>query len=153
MWPRVGAPAGRLQRRAVGDRPGCGADGRSAPPRTAYTLCAMTSAHGGSASIAEPTYWWYRARTDLLRTVLEPYVDRDARILDVGSADGPSVGWLRGGTRHASLDLDPRGLGRNGVCGSALSLPFADASFDIVAAFDVIEHCDPEQDALEEVAR
>ena len=114
---------------------------------------ATTSAHGGSASIALPSYWWYRARTDLLREVLETYVDRDGRILDVGSADGPSVGWLRGGDRHASLDVDPRGLGRNGVCGSALALPFEDASFDIVAAFDVIEHCDPEQAALEEVAR
>jgi SAM-dependent methyltransferase len=113
----------------------------------------MSSAHGGSASIAEPTYWWYRARTDLLRTVLGKYVDPDARILDVGSADGPSVSWLRGGRRFASLDLDPRGLGRNGVCGSALALPFADASFDVVAAFDVIEHCEPEQEAVEQVAR
>jgi SAM-dependent methyltransferase len=113
----------------------------------------MTVAHGGSASIAAPTYWWYRARTELLRQVLEEYVDRDARILDVGSADGPSVAWLRGGDRHASLDLDPRGLGAGGVCGSALALPFEDEAFDIVAAFDVIEHCEPEQTALDEVAR
>lgn len=113
----------------------------------------MTSAHGGSASIGAPTYWWYRARTDLLRQVLQEYVDRDARILDVGSADGPSVAWLRGGDRHVSLDLDPRGLGASGVCGSALALPFEDEAFDIVAAFDVLEHCDPERTALEELTR
>jgi SAM-dependent methyltransferase len=113
----------------------------------------MHQAHGGSASIAIPTYWWYRARTDLLKEVLQGFVEPGARILDVGSADGPSVGWLRGGDQHVSLDLDPRGLGDNGVCGSALALPFEDAAFDIVAAFDVIEHCDPEKGALDEVAR
>jgi SAM-dependent methyltransferase len=113
----------------------------------------MSSAHGGSASIGAPSYWWYRARTDLLRQVLEPYVDRNARILDVGSADGPSVAWLRDGPRHVSLDLDPRGLGADGVCGSALALPFEDEAFDIVAAFDVIEHCEPEGTALDEAAR
>lgn len=113
----------------------------------------MTSAHGGSASIAEPTYWWYRARTRLLEEALGSYADKAARVLDVGSADGPSVAWLRGSAQHASLDLDPRGLGTNGVCGSALSLPFADGVFDVVAAFDVVEHCEPEETAMREIAR
>lgn len=113
----------------------------------------MLTARGGSASIAEPSYWWYRARANLLCTVLSAYVSRGARILDIGSADGPSVSWLRTDGLHVSMDLDPRGLGRNGVCASALALPFADESFDIVAAFDVIEHCEPERVALDEVAR
>jgi SAM-dependent methyltransferase len=53
-----------------------------------------------------------------------------------------------------SLDLDPRGLeAPGGVCGSLLHLPFADASFDVVGAFDVIEHCEPEADALRELLR
>ncbi len=112
------------------------------------------SAHkGGSASIAAPEYWWYRARADLLRTVLGGYVGEAARVLDVGSADGPSVGWLRGEGRHTALDIDPRGLPPGGVCGSALALPFASGSFDVVAAFDVLEHCEPEAVALTELAR
>ena len=41
----------------------------------------------------------------------------------------------------------------DGVCGSLLHLPFADASFDVVGAFDVIEHCEPEADALRELFR
>jgi len=108
--------------------------------------------HGGSASIAQPDYWWYRLRTTLLRTVLESHIGDASRVLDVGSADGPSVGWLRG-SFNVSLDVDPRGLDAGGVCGSALALPFCDGAFDVVGAFDVIEHLDPEADAIAELAR
>lgn len=113
-----------------------------------------TGFRGGSASIEQADYWWYRVRSALLRTILEPYLDGRERVLDVGSADGPSVGWLRGQVQHVSLDLDPRGLDAGtGVCGSALALPFRSGSFDVVGAFDVIEHCDPEGVAVAELAR
>jgi SAM-dependent methyltransferase len=109
--------------------------------------------HGGSPSIHQPSYWWYRARSELLRTVLEPYAGTPERLLDVGSADGPSVGWLSAAEK-VSLDLDPRGLRPpSGICGSMLALPFADGAFDVVSAFDVLEHCDPESVALAELHR
>jgi SAM-dependent methyltransferase len=109
---------------------------------------------GGSASIAANDYWWYRVRARLLETALDPYVGEAGRVLDVGSADGPSVQWLRGRAVHATLDLDRRGLKRGeGVCGSALALPFASASFDVVGAFDVLEHCQPEATAVREFVR
>jgi SAM-dependent methyltransferase len=89
----------------------------------------------------------------MLRAALEPYVGPVQRHLDVGSADGPSVGWLQA-PEQVSLDLDPRGLrAPRGVCGSVLALPFGGGSFDVVSAFDVLEHCDPEQDALAEMHR
>ena len=110
--------------------------------------------HGGSASIAQPEYWWYRARTRLLETVLSRFVGSPGRVLDVGSADGPSVVWLKDHDgMHVTLDIDPRGLDTGGVCGSALDLPFADDSFDVVSAFDVVEHCEPESVAMSELAR
>lgn len=110
--------------------------------------------HGGSASIVVPDYWWYVARADLLEAALREHAEGAGLTLDVGSADGPSAAWLRQvAARTVSLDIDPRGLGAGGVCGSALRLPFADDTFDVVAAFDVIEHCDPEAQALAEVRR
>ena len=112
-----------------------------------------TKAGAGSASIDQPEYWWYRARAELLKAAVERFVGEPRRVLDVGSADGPSIGWLRGRGQQVSLDIDPRGLDAGGVCGSALALPFADESFDLVAAFDVIEHCDPETGVLSELAR
>lgn len=111
-----------------------------------------TAPHGGSPSIEQPDYWWYRVRSTLLRTVFEPHLGARERVLDVGSADGPSVGWLRGST-HVTVDIDPRGLQPGGVCASALALPFRSDSFDVVGAFDVIEHLAPESAAVAELAR
>lgn len=89
----------------------------------------------------------------MLHTVLGPYLGTPQRVLDVGSADGPSVGWLTAPVK-VSLDLDPRGLRPPaGVCGSVLALPFADGVFEVVGAFDVLEHCEPEDAALAELHR
>jgi len=108
----------------------------------------------GSSSLGQPDYWWYRARTDLLREVFEPSVGRPRRILDVGSADAPSVGWLHGDHARVTLDLFPDGLvPGEGVCGSAMALPFADQVFDVVCAFDVVEHCEDDVLAMSELTR
>lgn len=105
-----------------------------------------------SASITNPTYWWYRARSDILRTVFALHVPA-GRVLDVGSADGPSVSWLDEMADRLPLDIDPTGLVPPAVCGSLQALPFADHSFDGVAAFDVIEHMAHDGAAVREILR
>jgi SAM-dependent methyltransferase len=112
------------------------------------------TARRGSSSIEQPDYWWYRARTELLEAALGDFLRAPARLLDVGSADGPSVSWMQGLGQRVTVDLDPRGLvPGHGVCASALALPFADGVFDVVGAFDVIEHCAREDRAIAELAR
>ncbi|WP_416953083.1 class I SAM-dependent methyltransferase [Nocardioides sp. T5] len=111
----------------------------------------------GSPSLANPDYWWYRVRSQLLELTLSDAVEGTGStppsILDLGSADGPSVGWLRTRGHRVGMDIDPRGLHAGDVCGSAMDLPFGAGAFDVVAAFDVIEHCDPEDRVLAEVSR
>jgi SAM-dependent methyltransferase len=86
--------------------------------------------------------------------VFGPFVGTPRRVLDVGSADAPSVGWLRGDHRLVNLDLLPDGLvPGEGVCGSVTALPFAEATFDVVGAFDVVEHCEDDHRAVAELAR
>ena len=107
----------------------------------------------GSPSLLEPDYWWYRVRADLLERAVGRFVDDARLVLDVGSADAPSAGWLKQGRHTVPLDIDHRGIAPGGVCGSAEALPFADNTFDAVAAFDVIEHCADESLALSEIHR
>ena len=58
------------------------------------------------------------------------------------------------GGQRVTLDLFPRGLTPGeGVCGSATALPFRDGAFEVVAAFDVVEHCADEALALAELVR
>ena len=108
----------------------------------------------GSSSLREPDYWWYRARAALLESVLGHYLGDPERVLDVGSADGPSVGWMKQAGRRFTLDIHPGGLvPGEGVCGTATALPFRDETFDVVAAFDVVEHCEDEALAVSELGR
>lgn len=108
----------------------------------------------GSSSIEQPDYWWHRARAGLLEAALGGFLGEPKRLLDVGSADGPSVGWMRGEHVRVAVDVDILGLRPGeGVGASASALPFADECFDVVGAFDVIEHCEDEALAAAELAR
>jgi SAM-dependent methyltransferase len=111
----------------------------------------MTDA--GSPSLANPDYWWYQVRARLLEAALGQFVSPGSRILDLGSADGPSVAWLAERGPRVGVDPDPRGLRPGDVRGTAERLPFMTESFDVVSAFDVIEHCASEAAALDEARR
>jgi len=46
-----------------------------------------------------------------------------------------------------------RGRGANAVRGLVSSLPFPDSAFDLVCAFDIVEHVDDDDGALSELSR
>jgi SAM-dependent methyltransferase len=110
---------------------------------------------------AEDRHWWYRGRREVLERVVSGLdLPSPARILDAGCGSGRNmVEFARHGAvtgvelSEASVQLArERGAGEV-VAGSVLEMPFADASFDLAASLDVIEHLEDDLTALRELRR
>ena len=109
----------------------------------------------------EDDHWWYRGRRLVLDSVLRRLeLPPSIAILDAGCGSGRNMIELaRFGTvtglelAQASAELArARGVGEV-VIGSLDAMPFADASFDLALALDVIEHLDDDRGALRELRR
>jgi SAM-dependent methyltransferase len=123
----------------------------------------MDSAAYAVEAEAEATHWWFRGRRRLFaREIKKTGLPRTSRVLDVGTSTGANLRLLRDLGFRAVYGLDfsqeaihycqEKGLGlvqQGDVCG----MPFANASFDLVLATDVIEHVDDDLKALREIGR
>jgi len=112
----------------------------------------------------EGKHWWFYGR----RKIIEGFVERicreiakrKPRILDVGCGTGANLQMLSQfgaaeGVDVASEALDfcrARGLARVRQ-GAAETLPYEDASFDLVTGLDVVEHLDDDLSGLREMHR
>lgn len=106
----------------------------------------------------EDRHWWYRERRELLRRDLVGVPVGTA--LDVGAAGGGNTRVLReGGWRSIALEYGQDGAevaaerGLPVVRADATRLPVADASLDLVVAFDVLEHIDDDLAAVCDIHR
>jgi len=119
----------------------------------AYTLEAEIEEH----------HWWFVGRRRLFAQLLTDLaVPRDAAILDVGTSTGTNLRLLKGlgYSNVTGVDRSPqaiefcsaKGLGPVEL-GDVCNLPFADGSFDVVFATDIIEHVDNDMSALQELSR
>jgi SAM-dependent methyltransferase len=112
---------------------------------------------------SEETHWWFAGRRKLFADELKRAgVSAEARVLDVGTGTGSNLRMLRdlGFTRVTGLDASDEAIrfcaakGLNIVRkGDICAMPFADASFDVILATDVIEHVDDDGRAASEIAR
>ncbi|NRQ34940.1 class I SAM-dependent methyltransferase [Nonomuraea sp. NN258] len=107
----------------------------------------------------EDTHWWYRERRAILRRELRG-MGRPGQALDIGAAGGGNTrvlveaGWDATATdfSHTAVDV-ARERGLKAVQADARALPFESSGFDLVTAFDVLEHVQEDHLVAEEIAR
>jgi len=106
----------------------------------------------------EQTYWWHIGRREILRRVLAKWLppDGDKQILDIGCGTGINYKWLKEWGKVTGVDSSQEALnyclGQHAydtlsrVNGINLGLT---SQFDLVVAFDVLEHIESDETALQ----
>jgi len=106
-------------------------------------------------------HWWYRGRRRILRAELDGLpLGPSSRLLDAGCGSGRTLDELSCYGSASGVDVSPLAVeaahrrGHPDVqLGALESLPFADASFDVVTCLDVLEHTPDDRVSLAELLR
>ena len=112
----------------------------------------------------EGTHWWFAGRRRILKSFIARTVASlnraNLQILDIGCGTGANLEMLAEFGECQGVDVSPEALafcrtrGLDQVRqGEAEQLPFADRSFDLVTALDVVEHLDDDLKGLQEMRR
>jgi SAM-dependent methyltransferase len=106
-------------------------------------------------------HWWYRARRRILAELIrrEANLPADARILEIGCGTGHNLSMLGGFGHIDGLELDDEAaalsekrLGRKVMRSPLPALDEVPDDYDLIGAFDVIEHIDDDTAALAAIA-
>ena len=112
----------------------------------------------------EQSHWWYAGRRKILTGFVEEIcrkvTDRRPRILDVGCGTGANLMMLSQYGDAEGVDVSEDALAfcrERGIekvrLGAGEELPYEDGTFDLVTAFDVVEHMDNDLAGLSEMRR
>ena len=97
-------------------------------------------------------HWWFRGRSVIVERLLLAHGRTSGNALDIGAG---SITLFPEAFHTIRLDAILPEVGGSGafVRGSALQLPFREASFDVVGLFDLIEHLTDEASLLTNVRK
>lgn len=107
-------------------------------------------------------HWWYRARREILATLIrrEALPPAKARILEIGCGTGHNLAMLGQFGKIDALELDDeaRAIAEQRLGRKVLSAPLPglagvkDRHYDLIGAFDVIEHVEDDRAAIATIA-
>jgi SAM-dependent methyltransferase len=108
-------------------------------------------------------HWWYRARRQVLAALIARRARPPAggRLLEIGCGTGHNIAMLKAFGEVEAIEVDPaaRGMAERRLGRPVGSAPLphlagvADRSFDLVGAFDVVEHIEDDHAALAGIHR
>ncbi len=108
-------------------------------------------------------HWWFLGRKKIILSLLSRFLGEGTNsrsILDIGCGTGVMLDSLQHYGKAMGIDMSDRALFFSNKITSApliqaefTSLPFKGQSFDLVCAFDVLEHLDHDSDCVREAYR
>lgn len=110
----------------------------------------------------EREHWWYTARKDLLQFLIQKKINttQPLKILNVGTATGATSFMLQSFGEVTSVEYDEDCVAfvnsitnLNVQQGDITQLKFNNDTFDLVCAFDVVEHVQQDKKAVDELMR
>lgn len=109
----------------------------------------------------EKNHWWYVGMRAIYSSLLNKYLKKHARILDVGAGTGFNLIFLKKYGKVYGIDYSTEAIklakkrNLNVKQASIETIPFKDSSFDLVTCFDVLYHKGVKNDskALREINR
>ncbi len=122
----------------------------------------MDRAYFKNYAVLERTHWWFLVRRDIILNHLKSLTGnrKNLKILNVGAATGYSSEFLQEFGEVTSVEYDQEccafvknKYGKEFINASITELPFSDYAFDLVCAFDVIEHIEDDTLAVQELKR
>lgn len=110
----------------------------------------------------EREHWWFTARNEILKSLIKRNIDinKKLNILNIGTATGAGTKMLEEFGNVTSIEYDEdcckflnEQLNIKTQQGSITELEFDENTFDLVCAFDVIEHVEQDELAAKEMLR
>lgn len=125
----------------------------------------MRKAEYAKMAEREESYWWHLGRLKIIETYLQQALkdnraSKDRKILNIGCGTGGTIDTLAQFGIVDNVDISNEAISFMKQRGykrltkvDGINLPFKDKTYDIVGAFDVLEHIDDHVGALKEWSR